>query len=169
MSVRHSISRSVSTIAVVAAPLLAVAVAFAAPVHAATPYPPPPPTVAVNTTTTTAGGAVTVSYCGFDPGETVSITLGTANLGSDTAGSDGCGSASVTMPAGAGGSQEIALTGAVSGRVATVEVTIVAGGSASGLPNTGVPVRPFGLVAGALILAGLVFVGASRSRRRRAD
>jgi LPXTG-motif cell wall-anchored protein len=152
----------------VAAPILAVVVASAGPVHAA-PYPPPTPSVAVDTTTTTAGGTVTVTFCGFDAGETVTIALGGASLGSGTAGSDGCGSAAVTMPAGISGTQVLTLTGALSLRVATVEVAVVGSGSDSSLPNTGAAVKPFGVVAGALIMAGLVFVGASRARRRRTD
>jgi hypothetical protein len=172
MSVRHSVSRSVKVLVAVATPLLAVAVASATPVHAATPtpYPPPAPSVTVDTPTTTVGGSVTVSFCGFDPGETVSVALGTVHLGSGTAGAGGCGSATVTIPAGLSGAQALMLTGAVSGRSATVEVEVVgAGGNGSGLPNTGVAVRSFGLVAAALIMAGLVFVGASRARRRRTD
>jgi len=170
MSVRHSVSRSVSILAAVAGPLTALVVASAAPVRAAPPYPPPPPGVTVNTTAITPGGAFVLSFSGFGPGESVSIDLHsvTVHLGTATAGSDGSGSTSVTIPAGFSGSHEIVLTGAVSGRVAAVEIEISAGGGGSSLPDTGLAGRSFGLVAGALIVAGLVFLGASRARRRRA-
>jgi hypothetical protein len=157
--------------AVVAGLLLAVAVAWAAPVHAAAPYPPPSPSIAVSATTARAGGTLLLNFCGFEPHESVSMALTsvTTHLGTVTAGADGCGSVRVTIPVGVSGLQEIALTGAASGRVAVVKIKIEAtgpGGTAA--PSRGAAARSFGLGAGAVIVAILVFLGAFYTRRRRA-
>jgi LPXTG-motif cell wall-anchored protein len=165
MSVRHSISRSVSIL--VASVPLAAGIWATAPAHA-DPYPPPAPDAAVNTTVVAPSGEFLISFTGFLGGEPVSMDMHSdpVHLTTATADADGNGSALVSAPPGFTGSHDVLLTGLTSGRVAVVVVDIVAP-VAAGLPNTGVPAQSFGVLAGGLILSGLVLLGAARAFRRR--
>jgi hypothetical protein len=143
--------------------------AFAGPANA---YPPgTQPTTTVSTQTPVAGSSVTFCGSGFQPGETVAITLG--GTPQDSAVADGSGAFCSTVVLGATltGTQTLTATGLSSGSTSSLTIRI-AGASASagtapsgGLAFTGAAVIGIGALGGLLLIGGAIMVLASRRRK----
>jgi hypothetical protein len=120
-------------------------------------------------------GATSVSGSGFQPGETVTLTLGGSNkvVGTVTADPNGSFTTNVTIPSGTSpGNYTITSTGSA-GDTSSTTITVGSGGcgqpvltsSTSGLAFTGADIALMVVVGGAAIGGGGVLVLASRRRR----
>jgi hypothetical protein len=159
-------------------------VALASPASAA-PYG-SQPTCSVSDQTPGEGGSFTLSGSGFGANENISDVLHSVPSTLAPAATDASGNFAVTvaLPMGFTGVHTISSTGATSGRVATVTITIggtttnaaagttAAGTTAAGttaatggLAFTGADVAGIGALAVLLLLGGVLMVFASRRRR----
>lgn len=156
---------------VVMAVLVGVAIGtflFATGSQAAAPYS-TAPAVAASTQEPAEGASLTLTGTGYLSGETVDNVLHSVpyNLQSAVADPLGNFSVSVTLPSGVSGSHTIISTGATSGRVSTIAITIVVPQSSSSLPDTGVAVLGIGSIGlTALVVGGLVLAAGRRRRTR---
>ena len=149
--------------------LIIAVVAFAGPSSA---YPPGTlPTTSVSNQDPTAGSSVTFCGSGFQPGETVTITLGTTAKPSVVADSSGAFCTTVVLGATLTGTQTLTATGTTSGSTSSLQIQ-VAGVSASagitpsgGLAFTGAAVIGIGALGGLLLVGGATMVLASRRRK----
>jgi hypothetical protein len=142
-------------------------------------YPPPTtqPTVGATTTTTTPGGTITIVGEGFQPGTTVTATLGGQVVGTTQVLADGTFRLDATIPANlAPGTYTITVAGTgADGQPASfdVQVTVAAPGAvvpAPGLAATGGSVSVSALLAIALLLVGgFALLGARARARATAD
>jgi hypothetical protein len=134
--------------------LIIAVVAFAGPSSA---YPPGTlPTTSVSNQTPTAGSSVTFCGSGFQPGETVTIALGTTAKPSVVADSSGAFCTTVVLGATLTGTQTLTATGTTSGSTSSLQIR-VAGVSAS-----------IGALGGLLLVGGAIMVLASRRRKANA-
>jgi hypothetical protein len=127
------------------------------------------PAVAASTQVPAEGSSLTLTGSGYLSGETVDNVLHSAPYALQSAVADGLGnfSVSVTLPSGVTGSHTISSTGAISGRVSTIAITIVTPQSSGGLPDTGVAILGIGSVGvTALVVGGLVLLAGRRRRIR---
>jgi hypothetical protein len=121
-----------------------------------------------------AGSKQTITGDGFLPGETVHGVLHSdpIDLGTAVADANGVVTFSVTLPAGfETGTHAVVLSGATSGRVATVEFTVAATTAAAaqgGLAYTGASVVIPLLTGLTALVVGAVLLLASRRRRTQA-
>jgi hypothetical protein len=119
------------------------------------------PTVTTEITTTSAivdpCGTTTVSGTGFQPGETVTITLQGAVIGTATADATGAFSTSVTIPTGtSAGTYTIVSTGSA-GDSSSTQLTVGSG-------TCGTPTPTFTTVSSSTPTSGLAFTGADIAR-----
>jgi hypothetical protein len=141
--------------------------AFAGPANA---YPPGTlPTTTVSTQTPVAGASVTFCGSGFQPGETVGITLDSTSQGSTVADGSGEFCTAVVLGATLTGTHTLTATGLTSGSTSSVTIRI-AGASAGttpsgGLAFTGAAVIGIGALGGLLLIGGATMVLASRRRK----
>ena len=142
-------------------------VAFAGPANA---YPPGTlPTTSVSNQTPVAGSSVTFCGSGFQPGETVAITLGTTAQPSVVADASGAFCTTVVLGATLTGTQTLTATGLTSGATSSLTIRI-AGASAGttpsgGLAFTGAAVIGIGALGGLLLIGGATLMLASRRRK----
>ena len=147
--------------------VLVALVAFAGPANA---YPPGTlPTTSVSNQTPTAGSSIRFCGSGFQPGETVAITLGTTAQPSVVADSSGSFCTTVVLGATLTGTQTLTATGLTSGATSSLTIRI-AGASAGttpsgGLAFTGAAVIGIGALGGLLLIGGATMVLASRRRK----
>lgn len=172
----HSTPTARASKAAVAVLAVASAVVLMADVGGAqiyTPTPPPQNVLVLSTNFPEPGGAFTAQGCGFSPGAPIEVTLAGATLASITAGSDGCGFASLVAPTDPG-TYTVCFTGLTPGGTVqqicdsiTVRAAAAAPIPAGRLPFTGSQ-NLFKLVVGGMLLVavgGLVLVFS----RRRAE
>jgi hypothetical protein len=130
-------------------------------------YPPSKATLSLSPPTVAPGGMVTATLCGFDPGETIVVSVAGLAVVTTVAGADGCATVSFTASFEAG-AVTVTAAGQSSGQSATSILTIeastptattttTAAGSAgkSPLPTTGRSVNPTLRAAGGLVVAGV--------------
>lgn len=137
------------------------------------------PVVSVSNQTPTEGSTLTVSFQGFLPGENVRIELHSQVylLATVRADANGAATATVTLPAGVTGNHTIVAIGTVSGRTASVPITILAQpassvpnvGTQQMLPRTGLEVVGIGALATGLLVVGGILLLVSGRRRRVAS
>jgi antitoxin (DNA-binding transcriptional repressor) of toxin-antitoxin stability system len=157
-----------------------VATAVAPSVASAEPYPAGEPAASVSTGTTTEGGSVTFSGSGFEPGETITITVDGVVVATVTASSDG--TFSVRLKLSSVGTANLVATGESSGVTASSTVTVKAktvskAGSddeSDGLPTTGMSARRMVIAvsvgtAALIVGASLIWLSYVRRRRRTID
>lgn len=151
--------------------LIAANVLSAVPASAAAPYPPGGAApLSVSTTTPAPGQTITVSAAGFGANEIVDLVLHSTpvTLASPRADSNGTFSVQVTIPSDVRGVHVLTATGRTTGK--TVSITLTIGfppptGGGGGLPNTGLMVWGFGIVAAILLVLGTAFLVFGRRRR----
>jgi hypothetical protein len=146
------------------------AVAFAGPAQA---YPPGTlPTTSVSNQTPAPGSSVTFCGSAFQPGETVSITLGTTAEPSVTADSSGAFCTTIVLGVSLTGTQTLSAVGVTSGSTSSLQIQIAtssAGTATSGgLAFTGAEVIGLGALGGLLLVGGATLVLASRRRKANA-
>lgn len=136
------------------------------------------PTVSVSDQTPVAGQPLTITVSGFLPGEDVRIELRSTVrvLATVRADANGVATATVTLPSDVTGNHTIVAIGLVSGRTASIPITILAPAVNSpvnnivstepGLPRTGVEVVGIGAAATALLIAGGILLLLSGRRRK---
>jgi hypothetical protein len=149
------LSKRTSAAVVAVLGLIMAAVAFAGPASAA-PYS-DQSRVSVSTQTPAAGSTITLTGTGFGANETVINTLDGTTLASARTDAAGNFSVRITLPAGVTGAHTILSTGATSGHVASIVLTIGAASAASGLVNTGTGTGGLAFTGAAVI--GIVALG----------
>ena len=148
--------------------LIIAVVAFAGPSSA---YPGGTlPTTSVSNQDPTAGSSVTFCGSGFQPGETVTITLGTTAKPSVVADSSGAFCTTVVLGATLTGTQTLTATGTTSGSTSSQQIRVAgvsasAGTTSGGLAFTGAAVIGIGALGGLLLVGGATMVLASRRRK----
>jgi LPXTG-motif cell wall-anchored protein len=161
---------------------IAVSAIPAATAAAAQPYPIVAPNLTVSPTTVTVGGTVTVSGTGFEPNESVDVTVTyrAAALGHIgraahaglpmaravvvTADASGNFTTDVTLTQ--VGTAVITATGLTSGASASATVTVLAGGEALPITGDNGTTLLILLIGSAVLASGLVLVVLTRSRRK---
>ena len=136
-------------------------------------YPPDVPSVATPSSSVANGGSTTVAGAGWQPGTTVTLTVGGVQqtLGTAPVQSDGSFSADVTLPCLDSGSHTITVTGTgASGAAATASTMITVTGSCGdpgngSLPRTGSDIASLFTLAAGLALLGAVMVIVMNRRR----
>lgn len=171
-----SASKRLRTPLIVMFGLIMAMVTFAAPANA---YPGgTQPAVSVSTGTPAAGSSLKFCGTGFQPGETVTITLDNGTTyPSAVADSSGGFCTTVVLGATLTGAHTLTATGATSGSTSSAAIQVL-GASASGVPpTTAVPPTTSGLaftgaavigiggLGGLLLLSGALMVLASRRRK----
>ena len=165
--------RRLLAVAIALLAMLSGGIAFSTAVSAA-PYS-DQPTLAASTQNPTGGGAFTVVGSGFLPGESVDLVLHSDpySLGTVRANSTGQFSDVVDLPASFSGAHTITATGEISGRVASISITIgsstgtvAAGGNSGGggLPNTGAAVIGISSLGVMFLLVGALALVVGRRR-----
>ncbi len=139
-----------------------------------TPTPPPQNVLELSTKTPAPNGSFTARGCGFAPGTPIEVTIGGVAASSITAGSDGCGFASLVAPSDPG-TYTVCFTGLTpSGSVQQLcdTITVRVAGAATAIPAGQLPFTGSEnlakLVVGGMLmvaLGGLLLVYA----RRRAE
>lgn len=139
-------------------------------------YPPTQGAATTSSTVVTPGQSLTVSGGGFAPNTSVSVDFNSMHLATVTSNSSGVATATVMIPSSTPpGSYTITLTGlSVTGatHVDSVAITVVAPAAAtttSTLPFTGAEILQYGLLALALVLAGVALLVVTRRRRHSGE
>jgi hypothetical protein len=124
-------------------------------------------------------GATTVTGSGFQPGEVVTLTLGTstATVGTATADPDGTFQANLTIPSGTSPGNYTITSHGSDGDTSSTTITVGSGGcgqpvlssSTSPLAFTGADIALMVVVGGAAIAGGALLVLASRRRREQVN
>jgi LPXTG-motif cell wall-anchored protein len=148
----------------------------ALPASAAAPYPPGgTPTLSVSTTVPAPGQTIIISGTGWGADEVVTLVLHSTPVTLASPLTDGNGAFSVpaTIPSDVQGDHVLTATGGTTGQTISITLTIssqpaTGGGGGGGLPNTGLMVWGFGIVAVVLLTLGAALVVSGRRRRSAA-
>lgn len=141
-------------------------------------YPPTQGAATTSSTVVTPGQPLTVSGGGFAANTSVSVDLHSTvvHLATVTSNSSGVATATVTIPSSTpAGAHTITMTGlSPTGgtQIDSVAITVVAPAAAtttSTLPFTGAEILQYGLLALALVLAGVALLVVTRRRRHSSE
>ena len=144
-------------------------VAFAIPANAQ-PYT-TQPTTSVSNESPTAGSSITFCGQGFQPGETVTITLDNGTVyPSVTADTSGAFCKVLVLGASLTGTHTVTATGTTSGRTSSTTIKVLgvsasAAPTSGGLAFTGANAIGVGALGGLLLLGGAAMVLAGRRRK----